>query len=133
MMRRFGAGLMIWMVLACPLTCSGDWHPCAVPLSCPRGPCPEDNCPSGVPAADHSHHAPADHCAGHGCLCAGAVTLRHDVRAMAPEAWGWWASLPEAPLLDSAVQAADDWHRGNLILPGASGRQVRLMLASLLL
>lgn len=134
MMQRLGAALLMWMVLACPVACWADWRNCAALGGLSDGCCPADGCAGGAPAAGHSHHAPADHCAAHGCLCAGALTLRHEVQTAGHwQPLTWLAGLCDAGMLDRSMLATGTRHWGNLILPVASGRHVRLLLASLVI
>lgn len=134
MVRRVGAVLMMWTVLGCPVACLGDWHPCGASGVPASGCCPGEECQARLPAADHSHHAPADHCAGHGCLCAGGVAARPGMSAAVFRVPVAWFVGPQAAWLFSwGGPAGDTAPRGVLFLPVASGRDVRLVLGSLLI
>jgi|GEM_PF-4095701 len=135
MVRRIGAAVLIWTVLACPVACSDEWYSCAASAACPpNGCCLGGGCGGGLPVADHSHHAPADHCAGHGCLCAGAVVARGGTPAVAFAALVVWFAGPQAGWsFDCGQPAVDAMPGGVLLLPVVWGRDLRLALRSLLI
>jgi hypothetical protein len=134
MIRQLSILLTIWGILACPMVCREEWSsPRAPALPAHCGPRPHEGChaPSGTPDTPTT---PSGDCGMHGCICSGAVNARPDVSGGAQPEPFVWVGLPRQSLGQSIGSASSmDVSAGRFFVPVCSGREVRVLLASLVI